>query len=249
MTQKELILSFSEVIGVIGVLMLLGVSTRYRFVPIRFKYNNRERNTALIIFSLVFAAALLVFQGPLAAVLQGSFSSFSLTSGTVLLPRLAAGMLALIPTVAALIIRRQPPRSAGWDAKRLNGGLRAALVLVFLIIILRGLMVPLATGQLSSQFTALGFWMLIALAEETVFRGFLQLRLASWLNDKQGLVLTALMYTIYQIPRIALNPDGLLMGTVFTLVQGLLLGWIMLKTGHAAAPALYRAVSEWVRML
>ncbi len=249
MTQRELVLSISEVIGVIGVLMLLGVSTRYRFVPIRFKYNERERNTVLIVFSVVFGVALLVFRGPVGAVLQNWLMGLTLTSGSELLPRLAAALLALIPVAAALILRGQPPRSAGWDAKRLNGGLRAALVLVFLIVILRGLMTPLATGQLSRQFTALGLWLVIALVEETVFRGFLQFRLASWLGDWQGLVITTLMFTIYQIPRLSLNPDGLLMGVIFTLAQGFLLGWVMHKTGHAAAPALYRAVSEWVRML
>ena len=31
-----------------------------------------------------------------------------------------------------------------------------------------------------------------------------------------------------------------------TLIQGLLLGWIMQKSGHVLAPILYRAVSLWM---
>ena len=34
-----------------------------------------------------------------------------------------------------------------------------------------------------------------------------------------------------------------------TLIQGLLLGWIMRKSGHVLAPALYRAVAAWLLLI
>jgi membrane protease YdiL (CAAX protease family) len=56
------------------------------------------------------------------------------------------------------------------------------------------------------------------------------------------------LYTLWQLPgRIWVLPFaslGVLL--LVTLIQGLLLGWIMQKSGHVLAPILYRAVSLWM---
>lgn len=94
-------------------------------------------------------------------------------------------------------------------------------------------------------------WLVLALAEETIFRGYIQLRLESYFGQKWGWLATAALYLLWQMPgRLWIMPLAEMWPTLLiTLVQALLLGWVMRKSGHVLAPALYRAAAGWLLMI
>jgi membrane protease YdiL (CAAX protease family) len=147
-----------------------------------------------------------------------------------------------------LFYRRQPFKSIGWNPQLLVPGLQMGVVLAFLTIFLRNRVMDVLSGVETPVMSLLVFALVISAAEETIFRGYIQLRLAWWLGKWQGLVLTAVLFTLWHLPTLlnGLSLENILAVTGLTFVQGLVLGWIMDKSGHVFAPALYRAVSIWV---
>jgi membrane protease YdiL (CAAX protease family) len=91
----------------------------------------------------------------------------------------------------------------------------------------------------------------ISLTEETVFRGYIQMRLSWWIGQWAGLALTAALFSLWHLPawlnRVPIETGLLLAGLTF--VQGLVLGWIMSKSQNVIAPALYRSISIWMNFL
>jgi membrane protease YdiL (CAAX protease family) len=59
------------------------------------------------------------------------------------------------------------------------------------------------------------------------------------------------MYTAWHLPAwLGHQPlESILLLCGLTFIQGMVLGWIMRKSHHILAPALYRAMSIWVRVL
>jgi membrane protease YdiL (CAAX protease family) len=125
------------------------------------------------------------------------------------------------------------------------------LALAIITIFLRNRFWLLLGGVSAPQFFALLTALGITLAEETVFRGYILQRLAWWLGEWPGMLLTSLIYALWHLPA-WLNHQALettLLLCAVTFLQGMVLSWIMRKSHHILAPALYRAVSIWVRIL
>ncbi len=94
--------------------------------------------------------------------------------------------------------------------------------------------------------------MCIGLAEETIFRGYIQLRLVAVWGAWLGVVATAFLFVLWLLPyQLALGQTSivLLTGLGLAFVQGLVQGYLMHKSGHATAPGIYRAFSEWLSLL
>jgi membrane protease YdiL (CAAX protease family) len=160
-----------------------------------------------------------------------------------------AAVAALFLVVVSILYRRQPLKSIGWNRLTLRNGLLVGVALGFLTIFLRARFNALFAGLTPVQLNALWLVAVICLAEETVFRGFLQLRLAWWLGKPWGLLLTAGLFVLWRLPFFLSAPATLLANLVSTLVQGLLLGWIMQSCGNVAGPAIYRFISMWCNFL
>jgi membrane protease YdiL (CAAX protease family) len=236
----------SEWLGVVAVTMLAGTSARFKSIrPVAFVYPRREGILSLYIFSLILVLAVLFYTPALNAVPLVQILGLDELSGP-----LDLSLVCLLPFLLALIVRKQPALSTGWSSRNLNASLRLGLALVFLAVFLRGALYSLLDGVTSQEIQTLLLWIGIALAEETIFRGYLQTRLANWLGKYQGWILTALLFTLWNTPRFMLYPHPgaptLVFSLAFTFFQGLLLGWIYLKNGHVAASGMYRAVSEWI---
>ena len=90
----------------------------------------------------------------------------------------------------------------------------------------------------------------IAVAEETIFRGYIQLRLNFWLGDNRGWIASALAYAAWRLPGITAGASlqPILIGLALVLAQGLVIGFLMRKSGHVIAPVLYHAVSIWMNV-
>jgi membrane protease YdiL (CAAX protease family) len=127
--------------------------------------------------------------------------------------------------------------------------LRIGLALAILVIFLRGKIFSIINGLTSQDGMALLACLGIGLAEETIFRGYIQMRLCFWLGQRWGLLATAGLFVIWQVPRLAADPANLPVNLLIVAAQALVVGWLALAGGNVLAPALYRAISEWVGFL
>lgn len=238
MTWREGLLLLIEVMGVVAVTLLLTLSPRFRHPPLVFRYPRREGGIGLMLFGLTLAGAFLYLH----------------TTGTTPLPPLTAQInvmgMALLLYLGALVARGQPLRSAGWGRATLLPALQLGLGLVFITLFLRGQFSHLLRGISPEQGQALLLSLLLAAGEESIFRGYLLPRWSAWLGSRAGLVVNGLAFALWRLPWVLAAPVatlGITLGIAF--VQGLLLGWIMQKSDHVLAGALYRGFSDWLRTL
>ena len=239
----------SEWLGVIAVVMIAGTSPMLKKIRrIEFRYPRREATFALIFFALIFFFAFLFFSDRLFEPLR-AFAG-TLVGGEIAL-RMLIALIALVPLIILLIVRGQLPKSAGWSKDNIRANLTLAVVLIILVIFLRGKLTTLLQGISIQQGSLLLVILAWVIAEETIFRGYIQLRLMSFLGTTWGWLATSLLYVLWQLPGSAVLTQFNIEwpSLVIALVQGLLLGWIMRKTYHVAAPALLRAAATWLMLL
>lgn len=248
MDTTLIVAQIAEWLGVISVSWLLTLSPRLRRTVVGFKYARRDGFAAVsialgaIIFAFLFSTTGLGDTLTSMVRLQGAAAELNRP--------IALAVFTLLPVIGALILRAQPPRSAGWGRELFMPALQIGLALALLTIFLRNRVMDVLNGITPEEGTYLLGALVIAVAEETVFRGYIQLRLGWWLGVNQGWLLTALIYAAWKLPGL-LGSDSLpmvLFGLGFALAQGLVVGWLMRNSRHVLAPALYRAVSIWMNM-
>jgi membrane protease YdiL (CAAX protease family) len=240
-----LISHLSEWLGVIAILMIVERVTGVKPVPVVFQYPQREKWYSLAVFGLASFFSIFFFFKKIAIPLD-----LAVEIDPPLVTRLVVSGLSLAVIALALFYRRQPALSAGWGHKKVaRGALRLGLALVFLTIFLRGKAINLLNGVTAAEGAAFLLWLGISFAEESVFRGYLQLRFNAWVGERFGWLLTALLYFLWQIPFYLQIVAGSWEKIIIAAVQSLILGWIMRKSGHVLAPFLYHAFSEWVGLL
>ena len=239
MINSAILLSLSEWLGVIAVVSLASIGYRTMRRPLRFEYPQREGIVAGMLYLSILAVSFIYY------------NKFSIPGGVLppLNQKIVLAGICALPFILALLIRRQPWLSAGLGKSNFGLSIRLGLILVLLVIILRGKVNSLLHGVSLEQGEALLFWLGICLLEESIFRGFIQSRMCSWLGDIPGWLAASALYAVWGIPRLLLNPATFGLNLALLLVQGLVLGWIFLKSGHVVAPVIYRAVSEWISLL
>lgn len=236
----DLLTRLPEWLGVVAVLMLASLSPRFKRPPLVFVYARRDGTLALSLFVLVTVLALVLTRVDLSGYLALFNDNLQGTAVRVLLALASAA-----PVIVALLARQQPWRSAGWNRAVQSPSVQLGLALAFLTIFLRGKFNNLFSLD-PTALTALWLLMLAVLAEETIFRGYIQLRLTTWWGKIPAWLATAGLFLLWQLPRLAANPEALLFNLVSSAVQALLCGWMMRQTGSVIAPAMYRAVSDWL---
>ena len=238
--------NLSEWLGVVAVVMIAGISPLLKKVrPLTFRYPTREATYALSLFAVIYIFAFQFYSGDLFAFLRDFSAVFP---GGELARRMLLAVIALIPFIAAIALRGQPVRSMGWQKENLRSGLMVGLLLVVVILFLRGKFMPLLKGVSPQQAGLLPVWLVYTFSEETIFRGYIQLRLNSYLGVKWGWLATAGLFLLWQLPgKLWLFPvDQLWQPVLIAAVQGLLCGWMMKKTGHVVSSAIFRAFSGWI---
>lgn len=234
------ILFAAEWIGAVAVGMIAGLSPKFTRVKLMFKYPRREGVVALGVALFAMFIAVVVASIP-AMALGGLSEDWS--------ERLVVAAGAMVPVAVALWRRKQPVRSAGWSRDKLNASLQLGLALVFFTVFLRGKFSAVVTGLNSQTLTLLGYALVLSLMEETAFRGFIQPRLASWWGEVAGWLAAAGLFVVCQLPRLLAAPEQLAFNLVLAVGQSVVAGYLMRRSGHALAPALYRAVSGWLLFL
>lgn len=239
----------SEWLGVVAVVMIAGISPLLKKVRrIDFRYPRREATFALSVFAICYLIAFQYFSNPFFDFLK-NFSAYF--GGSELAQRMVLALICLILFILALVFRGQPLKSIGWGKANMRAGLVTGLLMVVLVVFLRGKFGTILNGISAQEGQMLVIWLLLALAEETIFRGYIQLRLESYFGQKWGWLAAAALYLLWQMPgRLWITPLAEMWPTLLiTLVQALLLGWVMRKSGHVLAPALYRAASGWLLLI
>ncbi len=240
--------NISEWLGMVAVVMIVGVSPMAkRMRRIEFKYPKREINFALTLFSVLYVFAYLYFYSDIFNILKPIAAHFV---GGEYTDRALIALIGVILVVVLLIARKQPIKSAGWSRENLRLGLITGALLAILTIFLRGKFLTILSGVSKEQMGLLGVLLILSIAEETIFRGYIQLRANSRFGEKWGWLASAGFFLLWQIP----GRYGVLTFAEFwpilviSLAQGLICGFIMKKSGHVLAPALYRAVALWMML-
>lgn len=246
---QQFLLPLTEWMGAIAVGLLLGLSPALKNrVKLGFRYANREGSISLSLFALVFVFAFQYFAGDWFTRL---FPSNVTPELAAVLSRMVLALISLIPFILALVLRGQPLRSAGWDQKLLRPGLQMGFGLALITILLHNKISAILSGLTVTQAYALLACLGLAVAEETIFRGYIHLRFSAWLGERWGWLATAGLWTLWQLPGRLwfVGFDQIWPVLLISAVQGLILGWLMNKTGHTVATVLYRAVSGWMAFL
>ena len=247
MNFLTLVAHLSEWLGAVAVSWLFSLSPRLQKPPVGFKYARRDGITALSLFVIMLLFAFIYYgQNPTSlAETPRPAPAGDLTQA------LFAAALSLGAIIVALVVRKQPIRSAGWNQPLTMPALQMGFAIAILTIFLRNRVMDVLAGLRSDQMILLLLAVGISLAEEIVFRGYIQQRLIWWLGPWPGIALTALMFTLWHAPtwlnRAPLETQAVLAGLTFA--QGLVLGWIMRKSGHIIAPAFYRSISIWMNVI
>jgi membrane protease YdiL (CAAX protease family) len=236
--MDNILLSVAEWIGAVAVVMIAGTSQRFKRIKLVFMFPRREGIVSLAVYAFAMLTAVLLTALPSFSILGINYQ---------LSARLFLAVAGLVPVGVALFRRKQPVRSAGWSRDKLSPSLQLGLALAFLTIFLRGKFTPIVTGLDNNEISLLAYYLVVVLLEETTFRGFIQQRMAAWLGPTFGWLVSALMFVLWQLPRLLTSPaDQLWLNLGVAVAQSLVAGFIMQRSGHVLAPALYRAISEWL---
>jgi len=243
MTFETLVPYLIEWAAILGLTLLASTSSRFKYPRVTFNYARREGIAALLLggFALLVAAGFYLLRP-----VQIQLADERLNH--LLLGLIAAGIAAM-PFGSTLWARKQKLFTAGWLPGMLKSGLLFAVAIGILLIFLAGKFMGILDGLSQTEGSALLILLGLTVIEESIFRGYIQCRLAAWLGGRAGWLLTAGLWLLWSLP--ALWVFGLL--TPFNLlvvaVRGLLAGWVMQKTGHVLAPAAYRAFAMWLAFL
>lgn len=235
-----------EWMGVIAVVMIAGTSPLLKNVRrIDFRFPRREATFALSVFALSYLIAFQFFTNSIFAFL---LNISKILPGGEIAQRTLLAVICLVFFLLATFLRGQPLKSIGWGKANFKAGLTLGILLVIISIVLRGKFTTLLSGISAEQGGLLLTFLILAIAEETIFRGYIQLRLSSFLGSNWGWLATAALYLLWQLPgRLWILPFAEVWPTlVISLAQALLLGWIMRKSGHVVSSVLFRAVAAWL---
>lgn len=159
----------------------------------------------------------------------------------------------LLPMGLWLWRRRAGWAACGWGRRRLGRALALGSVVDAGALLLRAR--PFTPERLALADTgwALATYAVVASAEETLYRGFLQGRLEAWLGRWPGYLITALLFTTLHLPARLLGGEPVVQALTYAAVQllpmALLFGGAMLAADHTAAPALVHLAWNWASVL
>ncbi|HNS37247.1 MAG TPA: hypothetical protein PKH92_15140 [Anaerolineaceae bacterium] len=244
METRTLILFLSELVGAIAVTLLLTLSPRFkRGRAVQFARPRQEGLFGLGVAVLLGLAAYAFLRGP------GASLTYDETTLAGLGVRLGIGAAALLVVALILRLRKHPLSSVRWSRPMLMPGVQLGLAVGFLTLFLRNILPELFKGITMDQGYALLVWLGIALAEESLFRGYVQLRLEAWLGERWGWLAASGLSTLWLLLFIGGQPlSALLPRLGLLLLQALVLGWMAQRSRGVLGGAIYRAMSGWLMM-
>jgi membrane protease YdiL (CAAX protease family) len=237
--------------GVIAVTMIMALSPALKKRrALIFAYKRREGIIALSLSAFILALTFILMR-----YLQHLAEWLNppkpfVYSSSDLLQNVLFSLLLVVPCAMALLVRRQPWLSAGLARPLLRPGLELGGALALIAVFLGGKVYSLMYGLPTEKWLYLLGALGSGLCIEFIFRGYIQLRLCAWIGDTWGWLATSLIYTLWSVPlRLATagsDPQGFALSLAVSAALGLLLGWIMRKSGSALAVGIYHGIFSWL---
>jgi membrane protease YdiL (CAAX protease family) len=260
MPTSQIIVFVVEWMGVVAVTLLLSLSPVFKTRrPVKFVFAGRE-----VIISLALFAVITVFLGvmvgrihqailpPVSLTLTNPRVTFVYTPDDLLRQAALSGAM-LIPFLLALAIRRQPLLSVGLSNRSLKAGLQMGAGLALITIFLTNKTYSILYGLSIAQGLYFVAMLIVSFVQEFIFRGYIQMRLMDWLGETWGWIATAVLFVVWQLPQRLLLEGGsvtdLAVRLGVTLAFGLLLGWIMRRSGSILATTLFATAHNWIMVL
>jgi len=250
MGLPDMIAFISEWLGIAAATWLLSLSRRFQKPQIGFRYARRDGLIALSLSALIIVFSFLYYT----VIKPPQFPQplrISPAPTHDLLQALIVAAMCLAPFVVALLARQQPIRSIWWNPALLTPGIQMGIALALLTLFLRNRVMDVLGGLANPVLPSLPIAIAIALVEETIFRGYIQMRLAWWLGPWPGIFASAAIFTLWHMPAWVqtLPFQTVLILSGLTFGQGLVASWVMRRSGTVVAPALYRGFSIWVSLI
>jgi membrane protease YdiL (CAAX protease family) len=253
--DRTLLISLIEWMGVIAITMLAALSPAFKRRPLIFVHPKREGWVALGLAALLFILTTGVWLArPTDLIVDRAAEAAPFTySFGQLVQQAGISLFIAVPFIFAVLIRRQPWLSAGFNRQTLKGSLQLGVVLALGTIVLVNKTYAILDGVSLDEGVYLIAMLTTGFAEEFIFRGYIQPRWMAWMGETWGWVATSALFALWHIPQKLIGeqvafPDlALSLGMLF--LFGLLLGWMMKKSGNVLAPGLYHAIHNWVQIL
>jgi len=162
------------------------------------------------------------------------------------------GLVTLMPAILLLsgvalqhlAIGRREPADEILTERGLNTVMYAALAVAGISLGgLLGSKLPLATGL--SAFDAAMFGVLMAVAEEQFFRGFITQWLVAQTTPAMGVLSGAAVFAVYHLAVYGTEPGSL----VYVLIAGAILGWVCLQTGRLSPAILAHCINNLISVM
>ncbi len=250
----------AEWIGIIAVVLILSISPVLKNRrPVKFTKPRQEGIGAIsltvliILFTVIFSRlAYVPFSGFVSfqswdtelAIL--SFPGELTISDLIIL--LGFFAVCVLPVVYFVRRKKQPWLSLGLKPQMISGGLQVGFALILVTIFLRGKLSALiySDKEINQLFLLLAC-LIASFGEEIIFRGYLQPRLENWLGDLTGFLLTAVISAAWVVlPLLGIGWLAILALFLYRLLLGLLLGWILKRTGSILPGWLYHTIHMWL---
>lgn len=216
----------------------------------RFPEGSRGRLLHALALVLLQAASLVLIQAVVLEAVAGGWDAF-IAGGPRSLLAVAVGMGVQIVGITILglsVWGRMRPRDLGWHADGLLAQIGLGLVgaagmvaLLLASVTLTGVATPgemldaMGAWTPLQRLTFAGIGLGAAIAEETLFRGYLQPELMRRLGPTLGIVLGAVIFSVYHVN---FRPVSLLSKTLY----GILLGTMRGRDRSLVAPAVAHGV-------
>ncbi len=141
----------------------------------------------------------------------------------------------------------------GWRRERAGRALALGTLFAAGALLLRARPFAFQRLFLTDTWWALATYAVVASAEETLYRGFLQGRLEAWLGQWAGYLVTALLFAALHLPARLLGGEPLASALTYATVQllpmALFFGAAMLAARHTAAPTLLHLAWNWASII
>lgn len=102
----------------------------------------------------------------------------------------------------------------------------------------------------SHNLHSLIYFSFVGFGEEILFRGYLQNRLVAWLGHYQGWILTSVVFSLVHVPQRVvaqgMSIPHALVSSLVLIPVGLLMGFVMLRTGSVVPGSLFHTFVNWM---
>jgi membrane protease YdiL (CAAX protease family) len=179
-------------------------------------------------------------------------SSMGLVGSTWLEPRSAARQLlvsaaSVVPLAVALRATGSDPASAGLTRALLGRSVGIGLTLAVIWLIVSGAFRELASARPEHGYVLIAA-LSVGLAEEIMWRGYLQSRLVSWLGSRRGISLAAMLFAAFHIPQrwlAGVVGADLILQIVIVALLGVVFGLLQAATRNVTLPVIVHTTIDW----